>query len=140
MSTLRFENVFVPYEPSLIALTSTKDPKPVSSLLSADVIEKQDSFEVHADLPGVPAEAIELAMHDHVLEIKANRPRCLSPDTATDKTLRSERAFGMVQRKIQLPKTADAQHATSKLKDGVLIVSFPKVEEPSSRRIPVVSE
>jgi HSP20 family molecular chaperone IbpA len=44
-----------------------------------------------------------------------------------------------VQRSIALPKNADAEHAQASMKDGVLMISFPKIaESPKAKKIPIV--
>lgn len=50
-----------------------------------------------------------------------------------------ERSFGKVERSIRIPKNADADRVQATLKDGVLSISFPKIEvkQVKSRKISI---
>lgn len=106
-------------------------------LLSADLIEKPDAFEVHADLPGVSPEHLEITMHNNnVLEVKAERKNV--HEAETDKVHTLERSYGSVMRRIRLPNTADKDRAVSSFRNGVLTVTFPKMDAPAgTRKIPI---
>jgi HSP20 family protein len=53
----------------------------------------------------------------------------------TDKVHRLERSYGSVKRRVALPKNADL-NANTKFSNGVLVVTIPKLPEPSPRSSP----
>ena len=106
-----------------------------SPLLKADLIESESEYKVSADLPGVKAEDLEITVDHNCLLLKAERKQ--SHDNKTDKVHTIERSYGMVQRRIQLPRNADMDHAVTNLKNGVLTVTFPKVALPSARKLEI---
>jgi len=100
---------------------------PLSPLLSADLIESETDYHIHADLPGV--EGIDLEMKDGYLIMKAERK--ISDENKTDIAHSMERSYGNIYRQIKLPKLADQENAKAIFKDGVLTVSFPKLSTPT---------
>ena len=103
-----------------------------SPLLKADLIESESEYKVSADLPGVNAEDVEISVDHNCLLLKAERKQ--SHDNKTDKIHTIERSYGMVQRRIQLPRNADMDQAVTNFKNGVLTVTFPKVARLSATR------
>jgi len=107
----------------------------LTPLLKADLTESDGEYKVSADLPGVKAEDLEITVDHNCLLLKAERKQ--SHDNKTDKVHTIERSYGMVQRRIELPRNADMDHAVTNLKNGVLTVTFPKVALPSSRKLEI---
>eukprot|EP01039_Chlorochromonas_danica_P011065 gene11065-12324_t len=102
--------------------------QPLAPLMSADLIESDNDFHVHIDLPG--AENLEMSVDNGILSISAQRKVLHEMDNDIVHTV--ERSYGKVKRRVVLPSNADADRATAKYKDGVLSVSMPK-KEPSKR-------
>lgn len=109
--------------------------RPYAPLLSADLIESDTDYHVHADLPGVEDLSIELQGRN--LVIKAERK--VVHDKNNDMVHSVERSYGKVQRQILLPMNADLDNATSKYENGVLCVSFPKKQQSGTltKTIPI---
>lgn len=102
--------------------------QPLTPLMSADLIESENDFHVHVDLPGV--ENLEISVDNGILSISAERKVLHEIDNDIAHTV--ERSYGKVKRRVVLPNNADGDRATAKYKDGVLSVSLPK-KEPSKR-------
>lgn len=102
---------------------------------AVDIKENPDSFELHADVPGVDPKEIEITMEDGVLAVKGER----STETKEEREgyRRVERARGTFYRRFSLPDTADASRITARGENGVLKVTIPKVEKAQPRRIEV---
>jgi len=100
-----------------------------------DIIEENDRFVLHADVPGVAAEDIEVSMEDGVLTVSGQR-HAESNDEAKGMQ-RFERASGRFYRRFSLPETADAEGIAAKSANGILEVSIPKLPEVQPRRITV---
>lgn len=99
----------------------TKDLVPI---MSTDLIETEQGFNINVDLPGVDPNDLDISIVEKFLIIKAERKQVHEQNT--DKVHSMERSFGKVQRKIRLPAAADVDHAESKFKNGVLSITFPK--------------
>ncbi len=100
-----------------------------------DIVEKQDRFEIRADLPGVSADQIDVSMDNGVLSISGER-RAEARDE-NDGLQRLERANGSFSRRFTMPETADAQGIKARTSNGILEVSIPKLPELKARRITV---
>ena len=93
-------------------------------ILSADIIESENDFHVHVDLPGVHASDLDVQMANGFLTIKAIRRQVHENDVGF--THKIERSFGKVQRSIVIPENADVDSGEAKCVHGVLTVTFQK--------------
>ena len=102
---------------------------------AVDIEERDDSFVLHADIPGVDPKAIEVSMDDGVLTIRGKRDAVSEDDK--DGFKRIERVHGSFYRRFALPDTADADKISARGEHGVLTISIPKMEKLQPRRITV---
>lgn len=101
---------------------------------AVDICEEPTRFLIHADVPGVEPEGIDVSMADGTLSIKGER----AAETDESAELRrSERPRGTFHRRFTLPETADADAITARTSHGVLTVEIPKRTQPTPRRIQV---
>lgn len=102
---------------------------------AVDIVEEKDRFLLHADVPGVDPQDIEVSMDNGVLTLAGERR---SENVSEENGFRRvERATGRFYRRFNLPETADADNITAKSRNGILEVSIPKQPEVQSRRITV---
>lgn len=100
-----------------------------------DVKEEDSRFLIHADVPGVNAEDLEITMEDGVVSIQGRR----HANTETDNNgwHRVERVSGRFYRRLALPDTADAEGINAEYNNGVLEIEIPKQAKSLPRRIQV---
>ena len=105
---------------------------------AVDIKEENDRFVLHADIPGVNPEDIDVSMEDGVLTIKGEK----QTETKTEKEgyKRIERTSGSFYRRFSLPDTADSEAVTAKSKHGVLEIVIPKREAVQLKKISVTAE
>lgn len=101
----------------------------LSSFGKSDLIETEKDYKIHVDVPGVPAEDLEVSLADKYLIIKAERKHVHQENS--DKVHSMERTFGKLQRKFRIPQNADVDQVETKFKNGVLSVSIPKKAPPA---------
>lgn len=104
-------------------------------ILSADLIESENEFKVHADLPGVNKEDLDISFNEGQMTIKAERKEVHEENT--DQVHRYERSFGKVQRTLTIPRNADMERAQASLKDGVLSITFPKIQTKTPNKLQI---
>lgn len=104
---------------------------------AVDIKEESDKYVIHADIPGVKPEDIEVSMENGVLTIKGERESEKKEEREGYK--RVERAYGSFMRRFTLPDSADADKINAKSVDGVLEVTIPKQEKQQPKRIAVES-
>ena len=111
---------------------------PTSEWLPAvDVKETEKEYVIHADVPGVKSEDLDITLENGVLTIKGSRNWEDKEDSGDYK--RVERARGTFFRRFALPDTADSESVSAKFKDGVLQVVIPKQEKVLPRKIKINS-
>ena len=92
--------------------------------MDVDVVEKNGAYQVHADLPGVKKEDINVSIDGKVVNIKAHTQA--SSEKKNGKMLFNERHFGEISRSFTLDQEVDESKATGKYADGVLMLELPK--------------
>ena len=104
---------------------------------AVDIKEEVDKFVIHADIPGVKPEDIEVSMEAGVLTVKGEKES--EANTETEGYKRVERTYGSFYRRFSLPDTADGDAINAKCKHGVLEIIIPKREAVKPKRISVVA-
>ena len=107
----------------------------VAYIPAVDVREEKDAFVVHADLPGVKPEDIEVTAEKGILTLKGHR-KIETSETANGYQ-RVERVAGNFTRRFSLPDNVQADAIKAKFTHGVLEVSIPKQAEVAPKRVTV---
>ncbi len=102
---------------------------------AVDIKEEADKFIIHADIPGVNPEEINVNMEDGVLTIKGEKKTEAKTDEEGYK--RVERTYGSFYRRFSLPDTANSDAISAQSKHGVLEIVIPKREAIQPKNIPV---
>ncbi len=98
-----------------------------------DITEKDDRYEIVADLPGVKKDDVDVQLHDGILTIEAKT--LVEKKSEKDKVIRQERHSGFFRRNFNVGKNLKAEEIEANFKDGVLTLHFHKnVEVPDERR------
>lgn len=102
---------------------------------AVDIVEEADRYLIHADVPGVKPDQIDVHMEGGVLTIRGQRNS--ETKEAGQGYKRVERAQGTFYRRFSLPDSADAERIAARVDHGVLEVTIPKQERVQPRRIKV---
>ena len=105
--------------------------------MRVDVCEKDNAYEVKADIPGVRKEDINVRIDGNVVQIDAEINREKESREKDAKVLRSERYWGNISRTFSLAKDVDDTKVVAKYADGVLTLELPKKTSPESKKIAV---
>ena len=105
--------------------------------LPLDVVQDDERLVVNASLPGFELGDIGVSVDDGVLIIQAQTAATDESGETGSRYLLRERGYGSVRRSLRLPENVDAELAESELRNGVLSVTFPKIEEAKPRQIEV---
>ncbi len=101
-----------------------------------DVSEKDDAYHIHADLPGVKKDDLDITFQDGVLTINAETSQ-EKKEEKEGRVIRQERRYGKFVRSMRLGDTVDADKIKADYKDGVLELVVPKAEKVKPRKIDV---
>jgi len=96
------------------------------------IVEKDDSFEIEIDIPGVTKEDIELSVEDDYLTIIADR----KPSASTGKVIKSSKSKGYLN-SYKLGAGVSQTEIKAKYENGVLKVIVGKKQKPKENKIVV---
>lgn len=102
---------------------------------AVDIREEPDRYLIHADIPGVDPDQIEISMENGVLSLRGQRQH--ESEEKREGYRRVERVRGSFYRRFSLPDTADAERVSASSRNGVLEIIIPKQEKVQPRRITV---
>jgi HSP20 family protein len=102
-----------------------------------DVVQEGDNILVHASLPGIHPDDINVSIEDNVLTIKAETR--IEHESTNGNYLMHERRFGSFHRSLRLPDTVDTDQAATNYEYGVLTITFPKVESKRAKQLKVTT-
>jgi len=94
---------------------------------AVDFVERDNAFEVHADLPGLDEKNIEVKVANGVLTIKGEKEE--NKEEKKEDFHMRERRFGSFERALRIPDGVDTDKIEAAFKKGVLTVTLPKTAE-----------
>ena len=103
-----------------------------------DVSETKEAMVVTADMPGVDAKEIEIALTGDLLTLKGEKEK--ATEEKEERYHRVERTYGAFLRSVRLPMAVDGSKVTATFKNGVLVVTLPKTPASKGTTIPVKAE
>ena len=98
-----------------------------------DIKENKENYEVHADLPGMKKEEINVNVKDNILTIDCERKEEKKEEDDDNNYHYVERHFGTFKRSMTVPNDIDADHITAEYMDGVLKLVLPKQKVPEEK-------
>lgn len=106
-----------------------------SRAIPVDLIESDEAYVIHMNLPGINKEDVKISNSKNTLSIKASRK--VSKEEEKPTFLCKERFYGELQRKINLPQDSDIESIKAKMKNGVLTLSIKKSHNKIPREISI---
>ena len=100
-----------------------------------DIYETKDAYVFKTELPGFKKEDIKVEFSGATLTLSGERKQ--EEETKNESCHRLERSYGMFERSFTVPKNVDAKKIDASLKDGMLVLTIPKVEEAKTKAIPI---
>jgi HSP20 family protein len=104
--------------------------------IKMDVKEDDKAFTVHAEMPGVRKEDIQVSIEGNQVSIAAEIKR-EKEEKQGEKVLRSERYYGRIYRAFSLGQDVDQDAARARFDNGVLELTLPKKAASATRRLAV---
>ena len=131
-----FDDFFKDFAPAFYVRPLHGDALPEPSQIKIDVKEDDAAYTVHAEVPGVPKEDINVSIDGNVVSLRAE-VRQHDQKKDGEKLLRSERYYGAVARSFQLPVEVDAAQARARYDNGVLTLTLPKKQGNKTQRLAI---
>jgi HSP20 family protein len=101
-----------------------------------DVTEKDGAYVVHAEIPGVKKEDIQVNIEGDQVSISAEA-RAEKEVKDNERVLHRERYYGKVARVFRLGTDIDQSAANAKYADGVLELTLPKKVDAAGRQLTI---
>jgi len=105
---------------------------------AVEVCEREGTFIVRADLPGLSKDDVRVEITDDAVLIEGERRAEHAEQQGG--MYHSERRYGMFRRQIPLPEEVNTDQATATFKDGVLEISMPAPERQTRHRRIAIQE
>lgn len=100
---------------------------------SIDITENEKELTVHADLPGLKEEDVEVTLSNGVLSISGEK-KSEHEEKSEDETYHVvERSYGSFRRDITVGPDIDEGGIKAKFEDGVLVCHLPKKPQEKAR-------
>ena len=103
-------------------------------LPTADIFEAEDALHVVLEMPGVEKDNINISVREGVLNIEGRLDFAKYKDL---QPLYTEYNVGNYSRSFRLSTSIDQNKIGAELKDGVLSLTLPKLEEAKPRTIQI---
>ena len=104
--------------------------------IKIDVSEKDNAYIVHAEIPGVKKEDIQVNIDGDQVSISAEA-RAEKETKENERVLHRERYYGKVARAFRLGTDIDQSAANAKFADGVLELTLPKKADVAGRQLTI---
>lgn len=101
-----------------------------------DVVEHDDAYDVHVDLPGVKRENVDVSLTSNVLTITGTR----HSETSKEKEGVTREESGRFERSLTLPEGIDGNKVEAEMENGVLSLHIPKSESAAPRKIEIAQD
>lgn len=111
------------------------DFEDVEGRLTIDVYQDDDHIYIESTVAGVEGENLDVAITPESVAIRGKRKR--SKKIKKDEYLYQECFWGSFSRSVILPQEIDPDKAKASLKNGVLLISLPKIHRSKSKKLKV---
>ncbi|MFQ3792907.1 Hsp20/alpha crystallin family protein [Staphylococcus nepalensis] len=101
--------------------------------IKTDISEKDDRYELKAELPGFSKDQIDISYENGMLIISAENNQVNEEKDDEGKVIQKERSYSNVKRMYSL-NNIDEDNIEAKFEDGILSVDLPKTEN-SQRKV-----
>ena len=119
---------------SIMAEEPTEDDVP--GQLAVDVYETDDELVVKARTAGVNKNDLDVSISEGILTISGT---LTSGDEVAVKNWHMQECYwGEFSRSLHLPVPVKEDEAKAALKDGILSISFPKLQQEQATKIPIM--
>ena len=115
------------------------ETEPMMLTPTIDVVRQGEDMVIRAEIPGVKPEEIDISVTDDMLTLKGERRE--AHETKDEDYYVRERSWGMFERSLRLPATADPSHIKAESRDGILEITVPKAAHvaPETHHVAIAS-
>jgi HSP20 family protein len=113
-----------------------RETRDTAAAIKVDVTEKADAYVVHAEIPGIKKDDIQVTIEGNQVTIAAEVKRETEAKDG-ERSLRTERYYGAVYRSFVLPVELDETASKAKYENGVLELTLAKKPQVAGRKLTI---
>ena len=132
----RFDDAFDQLFRGFVLRPVNLEEQDTAAKFRADIAESDKAYTVHAELPGVKKDDIQISIDGDQVAISAET-RSEKEVKDGERVVRSERYAGKYYRGFALGVAVDEEAATARYADGVLELTLPKKSAAAAKRITI---
>lgn len=102
---------------------------------AVDVEETEKAYLFHFDVPGMTEKDLQINLTGRHLSVSGERKK--ETEIKAEKSYCTERYFGRFERNFTLPEEVNLDQVEAKFKDGVLMITVPKIEAVKPKSIAI---
>jgi len=106
-------------------------------LPAVSIRDSQGKLVIEIDIPGVKEEDLDVRVEDDKVIVRGERKH--TEENKRDDYYHLESSYGAFSRVIALPSSVNADRAEAEVKNGILEIRIPKVDEKKTKKIEVKS-
>ncbi len=103
--------------------------------LEIDLIEKDDSLELYAPIPGINSDEVDVSITHDNITIRAEK--CIKEQTKEDSFVINEIFCGHLLRSVDLPSEIEVDNSNATIEHGMLYIKMPKINKEKKRRLDI---
>lgn len=130
------EDFFKDITPGFYIRPLRGEPLPSPGQIRIDVKESEKDYTVHAEVPGVNKNDIQVTVDGNTVTLKAEIKQ-EENKKENESLLRSERYYGAVSRSFTLPGEVNEAQSKAKYGNGVLTLTLPKQTTTHVQRLTI---
>jgi HSP20 family protein len=110
-------------------------PKTIGAMPKIDIKEPKIAIVVKAELPGIEQDKVDVEIIDNVMTVSGEK---------TEEKVEEGEGYhykeshsGVFERSFSLPADVKAENAEAEMKNGVLVITVPKIEPKKARKVTI---
>ncbi len=103
--------------------------------LLINLIDNGDELVAEAQIPGIEPDLIDINITREILSIETKEKEEKSVEE--ESYIYKELSFGSSSRSIMLPAEIEVEESSAKIKDGMLVITMPKINKKKERKLSV---
>ena len=117
-------------------ILGSMEPVVAATAFPVNIRQSETGYEIHAILPGMERDDIQLEIKEGLLTIRA-KPQVETEDTPRADFWHMEMKIQESTRGFRLPRDVNPEQITAEYRNGILVVRLPKRAEATPRVIEV---
>jgi HSP20 family protein len=113
--------------PRRLGINTTRVP-------AIDLVDQGESYRINAEMPGIKKEDVNIEVGEREVHVSAETKEEKGEEDQDGGYIWRERRYSRFSRTIPLPEPVQTDKTSAELKDGLLIVTIPKIKAQEGKK------